>query len=215
MSAGYNSQALLTIAVATNNAGKIKELHELLGDMPIDWVRVADLTGSPFSVIEDGETFQDNAFIKAQAACKATGFIALADDSGLEVDALSGRPGVRSARFAHEHATDSENNQALLTQLASVGANQRAARFRCALAVVSPFGDAPLFSSGTCEGKIGLEPRGTHGFGYDPLFIVKAYGERTMAELTAEEKNSVSHRGEAVRRLKPLLVALVTKLSKF
>lgn len=200
----------LTVAVATNNLGKIKELHELLRDLPIEWVRVSDITGSPFSVVEDGATFQDNAFIKAQAACQVTGCVALADDSGLEVDALSGRPGVRSARFAHEQATDAENNQALLATLSGIGEGARAARFRCTLAVVSPTLDAPLFASGTCEGRIGFEPRGNNGFGYDPLFIVKAFGERTMAELTAEEKNSVSHRGEAVRKLKPLLMELVT-----
>ena len=204
---------LLTVAVATNNTGKIKELHELLRDLPIEWVRVSDISGSPFSVVEDGETFQDNALIKANAACRITGCVALADDSGLEVDALAMQPGVRSARFAHENATDAENNLALLAALANVDQKGRTARFRCSLAVVSPFGDGPLFTAGTCEGCIGYEPRGSGGFGYDPLFLVNSLGNRTMAELTSEEKNQVSHRGQAVRQLRPMLLDLVERLS--
>jgi len=203
---------LLTVAVATNNAGKIKEFHELLRDLPIEWVRVSDISGSPFSVVEDGETFQDNALIKANAACRITGYVALADDSGLEVDALALRPGVRSARFAHDNATDAENNLALLAALAGIDKKSRTARFRCSLAVVSPFGDGPLLTAGTCEGRIGYEPRGSGGFGYDPLFLVDSLGDRTMAELTAKEKNQVSHRGQAVRQLRPMLLDLVERL---
>jgi len=202
-----------TIVVATNNAGKTKELHELLRDLPIDWVRVSDITGKPFSVIEDGETFEENALIKAKAACQATGIIALADDSGLQVDALFGHPGVRSARFAHERATDGENNLALMTALKGVGLGARGARFRCALAVVSPLGDVPLLATGCCEGRIGFEPQGNGGFGYDPLFIVEGHGGRTMAELTPDEKNRSSHRGEAVRQLRPQLARLILSMA--
>ena len=205
---------LLTVVVATNNAGKLKELHELLLELAIEWVRVSDITGKPFSAVEDGETFEANALIKAQAACRATGYVALADDSGLEVDALGGRPGVRSARFAREHATDSENNQALLAALQGVPEMSRSARFRCSLAVVSPFGNEPLLTAGTCEGRIGFEARGEGGFGYDPLFIVNEFGARTMAELAAAEKNRVSHRGQAVEHLRPLLTRLIAQLSQ-
>jgi len=205
---------LLTVVVGTNNAGKTSELYELLGDLPIQWVRVQEISGAPFSVVEDGETFQENALIKAEAACRITGYVALADDSGLEVDALGGGPGVRSARFAHEHATDAENNRALLEALSGVTERDRTARFRCSLAVVTPFGDTPLLSSGTCEGRVSSKPKGDGGFGYDPLFIVNAYGERTMAELTVDEKNRVSHRGEAVRHLRDALWRLIVELSE-
>lgn len=210
------TQPLASLVVATNNAGKTVELRELLGDLALEWLRVSDVMGARFSVVENGRTFEENALLKAEAACRATGFIALADDSGLEVDALGGRPGVRSARFAHEHASDQENNAALLHALKDVSDPNRTARFRCALALVTPYGTAPLLATGSCEGRIAREPHGLGGFGYDPLFRVVACDHRSMADLTPEEKNRVSHRGEAVRALRPslneLMLGLVAQL---
>jgi XTP/dITP diphosphohydrolase len=172
---------------------------------------VRDALGASLDVVEDGETFRDNALIKARAVCRATHMVSLADDSGLEVDALGGRPGVRSARFAHEHATDAENNAKLLLELEAVPDAQRSARFRCVLALVTPSNDTPSTVDGVCEGSIAREPRGSGGFGYDPLFIVAGEGGRTLAELSEEEKNRVSHRGKAMRALRPLLVELVNR----
>jgi XTP/dITP diphosphohydrolase len=168
--------------------------------------------GAPFHVIEDGDTFEHNAILKARAACVATGYVAIADDSGLQVDALLGRPGVRSARYAHEHANDDENNVALLAALAEVKNADRAARFRCALAVVTPFGHDPLLAFGSCEGRIAKQLRGRGGFGYDPLFLVKNCDDRSMAELEPLEKNRVSHRGQAVNNLRPRLIELVASM---
>jgi XTP/dITP diphosphohydrolase len=203
---------LLSIVVASNNAGKIKELDELLSDLPAEWLRISDLIGRPWSVDETGETFEQNAILKAQAACQATRFVALADDSGLEVDALSGSPGVRSARFAHEHASDDENNAELLRALEHVDDPARTARFRCALALVSPYEPAPILAHGRCEGWIAREAEGQNGFGYDPLFRVQCLSGRSMAALSNTEKGEVSHRGQAVRQLRALLSELLTRL---
>src|ERR1700690_997835 len=155
---------LISVVVATNNAGKIAEFRELLADLPIEWLKASEAMDVPFHVVEDGDTFEQNAILKARAGCVATGYTAVADDSGLEVDALSGRPGVRSARYAHEHANDNENNSALLAALAEVKDVDRTARFRCALAVVTPFGHEPLLAFGSCEGRIAQQPRGQGGF---------------------------------------------------
>lgn len=205
-------QPLASLVVATNNLGKTAELRELLADLPLEWLRVSDVTGTRFSVVENGRTFEENAILKAEAACRATGFMALADDSGLEVDALGGHPGVRSARFAHEHASDEENNQALLQALKEVNDPNRTARFRCILALATPYGEAPLLSAGRCEGSIARKPHGQGGFGYDPLFLVLNSNHRSMADLASEEKNRISHRGEAVRALRPLLNELLRSL---
>ncbi len=204
---------LISLVVATNNAGKVSEFRSLLADLPVEWLRTADLMATPFHVVENGETFEENAILKARAACVATGYAAVADDSGLEVDALSGRPGVRSARYAHEHASDNENNAALLAALAGVNDADRTARFRCALAVVTPFGNGPIVAFGSCEGRIAQQPRGQGGFGYDPLFLVGAYDNRSMAELESLEKNRVSHRGQAVNNLRPLLMDLLAGMA--
>jgi XTP/dITP diphosphohydrolase len=200
---------LTSFVVATNNAGKIAELQQLLSDLPLQWLRISDITGASFSVVEDGQTFEANAILKAEAACRATGFMALADDSGLEVDALAGHPGVRSARFAHEHASDEENNTALLRALHGVDERQRTARFRCVLVLVTPYGGSPLLAVGSCEGSIARQPHGQGGFGYDPLFLVKGCDGRTMADLAPQEKNRLSHRAQAVRNLRPLLNELI------
>jgi XTP/dITP diphosphohydrolase len=203
---------LLSIVVASNNVGKIRELHSLFLDLPIEWVRMADVIGRPWFVEETGATFEENAVLKARAATAATGFVALADDSGLEVDALRGSPGVRSARFAHEHASDKENNAALLEALSDVEDGARTARFQCVLAVVRPGEAAPLLARGSCEGWIEREPIGSNGFGYDPLFRVAELGGASMATLSDEEKGKISHRGNAVRQLRPLLVQLLERM---
>jgi XTP/dITP diphosphohydrolase len=202
---------VLSLVLATQNEGKLSELRLLLADLPVHVLSVRDALGASLDVVEDGETFRDNALIKARAVCRATHMVSLADDSGLEVDALGGRPGVRSARFAHEHATDAENNAKLLLELEAVPDAQRSARFRCVLALVTPSNDTPSTVDGVCEGSIAREPRGSGGFGYDPLFIVAGEGGRTLAELSEEEKNRVSHRGKAMRALRPLLVELVNR----
>lgn len=199
-----------TLVLATSNRGKLKELRELLADLPVDVVSVGDVTKTPFSVVEDGDTFAANAVKKARAAATLTSALALADDSGLEVDALGGAPGVRSARYAGEHATDQENMDALVAALRAVNVTSSPARFRCSLALVDPASDAePIVVDGTCEGTIVLDPRGTDGFGYDPLFVV-AGGTRTLAELSMDEKNRVSHRSKALAAIQPKLRQIVS-----
>jgi XTP/dITP diphosphohydrolase len=159
-------------------------------------------------VVEDGATLGENALKKAHVVASATGMLTLADDSGLEVDALGGRPGVRSARFAHDGATDAENNAALLAALDAPRTNTapRSARFRCVLALADPRSPLPHTHTveGVCEGTIERTPHGTGGFGYDPIFLV-AGSDKTMAELSPEEKNRISHRARAWAALLPLL----------
>jgi XTP/dITP diphosphohydrolase len=179
---------LVTIVFATGNAGKLRELAALVATLGIA-VRSVSL-----DVVEDDDTFEGNAEKKARAALEATGLPSLADDSGLEVDALSGMPGVRSARFAKEH-DDAANNLKLLTILHGIPDAQRSARFRSALVYLEP-GGRRIVAEGRCEGRILHEPRGTGGFGYDPLFLVEG-GDRTMAELPLDEKNRISHRARA------------------
>jgi len=200
------------LVVATSSRGKLEELRSLLAGLPVDVRSAADLLGEPPNVVEDGPMFVDNAVKKARAIAQATMSLTLADDSGLEVDALDGRPGVRSARFAHDRATDAENNAALLTALdafgepADVASSGFPARFRCALALVDPFtgGGEPRTVEGVCEGAITRTPRGSGGFGYDPLFVVAGM-DRTLAELDGEDKNRVSHRARAFTALRPIL----------
>lgn len=201
--------SLLSLVIATTNEGKLNELSALLGDLPIELRSVRDVLGENLVVNEDGDTFDANAILKARAVCQATSLCALADDSGLEVDALAGRPGVRSARFAHERATDAENNAALLRELEDVADASRAAKFRCVLALATPWSSDVETVEGSCDGFIARAPRGSGGFGYDPLFIVPELAERVMAELSEAEKNGVSHRARAVRALRPVLVRLL------
>jgi XTP/dITP diphosphohydrolase len=205
-----------TLVVATNNRGKLEELRALLEGLPID-LRTLDEVGAgadKLTIVEDGATFEENAIKKARAVADATMTLSLADDSGLEIDALGGAPGVRSARFASERATDAENNAALITRLEELGDGVGGettfpARFRCVLALIDPFGKTePHLSEGRCEGFVTRSPRGTGGFGYDPLFIV-AGGDRTLAELEAEEKNRISHRALAALRIRPVLERLL------
>lgn len=195
----------MKIILSTQNKGKIRELQELLGDEDIEVLSLQDIKDWE-DVEENGETFAENAALKAKAAVSKTGLIALADDSGLEVDALNGAPGVYSARFAGEPKDDERNNDKLLQLLETVPDEQRGARFRCALVVATPDGKEFL-TEGTVEGQIMTQRRGSDGFGYDPLFFVPEYS-RTMAELTLTEKNKLSHRAQAFRKAIPILQAL-------
>jgi len=198
-----------TLVVATTNRGKLLELEALVVGLPLVVRSLAQVMPDPPKVVEDGATFAENALKKARAAAQATMMLTLADDSGLEVDALDGRPGVKSARFAHDRATDAENNAALIAALGglhepSLGPNP--ARFRCVLALIDPFSRNPeaRVVEASCEGAITRTPRGSGGFGYDPLFVVAGM-DKTMAELDEAEKNRVSHRARAFAALRPLL----------
>jgi XTP/dITP diphosphohydrolase len=197
----------MRILVATMNTGKLREYERLLaGVAGLELETMASLA-APIEVAEDRDTFHGNALKKATEIAKVAGVICLADDSGLEVDFLGGRPGVYSARYAGEGASDEQNNAKLLDALRDTANSQRVARFRCAIAVVDPMGRELAAADGACEGQIAREPRGAHGFGYDPLFVPDGYTE-TMAELGPETKNRISHRAEAAAKLVPLLQQL-------
>ena len=197
--------------LATTNPGKVREYRALLGGLPVRLVRLDEvgLAAGP----ETGATFAENAVQKARHAAAVSGLVALADDSGLEVDGLGGAPGVRSARYAGEGADDEANRRRLIRELAAVPVERRTARFRCAVAIARPGGDEGsepeivALAEGACEGVVLTEPRGAHGFGYDPLFLLPKHG-LTLAELPPEEKNSLSHRARAVERALPTLWAL-------
>lgn len=189
-----------TVVLASANKGKLAELQQLLGDS----VQVVSANEMGITMPEEsGVTFAENAILKADAAYEQLSHISLADDSGLEVDALDGRPGVYSARYSGENATDAENNEKLLAELEQVPEGIRSARFRSAIAIRID-ADTLLLFEGTCEGAVGFEPRGSGGFGYDPLFYLP--NGRTMAELEPDEKNAISHRGEAMRMAVPVLL---------
>jgi XTP/dITP diphosphohydrolase len=190
------------MVVASRNRKKAVEMMELLKDL--GWrVLSMDEAGADIEIEEDGLSFEENSYKKAFQVMKATGKTAIADDSGLEVYALGGKPGVFSARFSGEGATDESNNQKLLEMMKEVPEDERGARFVCAATVVFP--DETYFTvTGECEGQILFEPRGTGGFGYDPLFYVPDLG-KTFAQLDAETKNSISHRAKAFFRVKQLL----------
>lgn len=194
----------LRVVCASGNRGKVRELEALLGGR-LTLVPQSDLAVAP--VAETGATFLDNALLKARHAAAATGLPALADDSGLEVDALGGAPGVRSARYAGAAATDADNVRKLLAELSGVTGSRRTARFRCVLVLLRSAGDRePLVAETRWEGAITQAPRGAGGFGYDPVFEDPSLG-LTAAELDAGEKNNRSHRGQAARRLKEMLDA--------
>ncbi len=202
-------EAVTSIVVASHNPGKLVEIRAILADLPVEVLSADEALGDAPEVVEDGQSFEENAAKKARVIAQASGMITLADDSGLEVDALGGKPGVRSARFSGESATDAENNAALLEALAKVEGGERTARFRCVLVLVDPSKpEREQVVEGRCEGRIAREPRGRAGFGYDPLFIV-AGRDRTMAELGEDEKNRISHRARALAQMRPRLDALV------
>lgn len=196
-----------TIVIASNNAHKAREIAEAL-DFPGWEFKTLRQLGIDSDPVEDADTFLGNARIKALAAHEASGGKAvLADDSGLEVDALDGAPGVYSARYAGEGATDADNNEKLLSALANVSDRDRTARFACTLVLVDEDGSETV-ARGTIEGRIGHEERGSNGFGYDPLFLPDVFADgRTLAEALPEEKNAVSHRGNALRELRSKLEA--------
>lgn len=202
--------AVMSIVVATGNRGKLAEIRTLLGDLPVEVLSAGEALGDALpNINEDGDTFVDNARIKARAISQVSMMLTLADDSGLEVDALGGRPGVRSRRFAGEGSTDAENNAELLKRMDEIDDQHRTARFRAAIVVIDPWADEEIVAEGRCEGAIARKPSGTGGFGYDPLFIVQGK-ERTMAELNETEKNDISHRGRALRELQPALERIIT-----
>lgn len=188
--------------IATHNTHKLAELSRILEPLGIEAVTDKDLGISLPEVEETGTTFAENAYLKAASACAVTGLPAIADDSGLTVDALDGAPGIYSARYAGPNGTDKECNDKLLAALKDVPFEKRTAQFVCAVCCVFPDGSDPITAEGTVHGRIGYEERGTNGFGYDPLFLV---GEKTTAELTPAEKDAISHRGEALRRFRVLL----------
>ena len=194
------------VVVASSNHGKLAEIRSALPFAHWRFSAAGELDDEWPSPEETCETFTDNARIKAVACRARFGFAALADDSGLEVDALDGGPGVYSARFAGACATDAENNARLLLALADVPDAQRTARFRCAIVFIADDGTETV-ADGTCEGRIGFETRGEHGFGYDPLFLPNGASGRSMAELTLAEKNAISHRGAALGDLRDKLAA--------
>lgn len=184
------------ILIATGNQGKVKEIRDLVKDVPIVFLSLSDIGDAP-EVIEDGLTFEENALKKARTLAVATGLVTLADDSGLCLDALDGRPGVHSARYAGEDASDAEKCARILQEMENVSEHNRSARFVCVMALVTPEGEEMMFR-GSCEGTITREPRGTGGFGYDPIFYFEEAG-CTFAEMDRQSKNQVSHRGRALR----------------
>ncbi len=186
------------LIVATKNKGKMKEIEEILTGLPYKVASMEDV-GLSQDIDEYGSTFEENALIKAREIAEITGEMVIADDSGLEVDFLNGAPGIYSARYAGEGASDSDRNNKLLNELKDVPFEKRTARFVCAIAVVFPEGES-FTVRGTCEGYIEFEPRGNHGFGYDPLFFIQEY-HKTVAEMSSEEKNQISHRGNALRQM--------------
>lgn len=195
----------MKILLSTRNRHKLRELSEMFEGTRYELVSL-DALSDPPEVEEDRDTFRGNADKKARELAAFSGMVTVADDSGIEVDALGGRPGVWSARYAGVDGpgADAANNRKLQEELADVADPERTARYRCALAVVRPDGEA-RYSDGTCEGRIGREARGSGGFGYDPYFLVDDGSGRTMAELSADEKHAISHRGAALERLLPLL----------
>ncbi len=189
----------MRVVLATRNKGKLRELGPLLAHLELDLCTIDDVAPEA-ELREDGVTFVENALAKARQAARATGLPAIADDSGLEVDALDGAPGVYSARYAGPGADDQSNNAKLLEALRGVPPARRTARFRCVAVFVDPARGLELVRDGACEGEVLEAPRGQDGFGYDPLFLVPTVG-RTMAELPLPEKNRLSHRASAFREL--------------
>ena len=189
----------MKVVLASRNRGKLREIVPLLAGLDLDLATV-DEVAPGCELREDADTFEANALGKARQAAAATGLAAIADDSGLEVDALAGAPGVYSARYAGLPSDDARNNAKLLEALRGVPRDRRQARFRCVAVFVDPGGGVELLRSGDCRGEILEAPRGDLGFGYDPLFLVPALG-RTMAELPLDEKNRLSHRAAAFRAL--------------
>jgi XTP/dITP diphosphohydrolase len=205
---GISVESRRTVVLATQNPAKADELRDMIRGMGVEVCSTLEL-GAAEPVEEDGATFEENALKKARTAASSTGRISLADDSGLEVDALGGFPGTISSRFAGAGASDEEKIARLLGLLRDVPPERRTARFRCVIAIALPTGEATVVE-GTCAGVIADGPRGHKGFGYDPVFLVPSLG-KTFAELTPEEKTRLSHRGVAMRRAIPILLELLDR----
>ena len=192
----------MIFVIASNNKKKIEELERILNPLEI-YTKTAEQLGKELPAVEEtGATFEENAELKAKAACESTGFPAIADDSGLVIDALGGKPGVFSARYAGEGATDEEKINKILAEMMTSGSSDRSAHFECVICCYFPNGDK-IFAHGRCDGTIGYAPRGTNGFGYDPIFFVE--GNKTFAELSDNQKDVMSHRGKALKELSELL----------
>jgi XTP/dITP diphosphohydrolase len=192
----------MEVIVATRNRGKIREIREALKGLGLRIYPLSNFPNVP-EVEEDGRSFTENALKKARFYSRHFDKLAIADDSGLEVDSLKGLPGVYSARYVREGASGQENNQKLLREMQDVPISKRGARFKCIIAVVSPDGREAL-AEGACKGRIGFKEKGKKGFGYDPLFILPNDG-KTMAELSLEAKNRISHRGKALRKVRRII----------
>jgi len=190
------------LVVATKNKKKLQEIRELLRDLPLCVTSLEDYPDAP-RIVEDGRTFEQNAIKKAATIALYTGKLVLGEDSGLEVKALQNRPGVYSARYAGEGAADPKNNRKLLSELKGVPAKKRGARYRCAVALADGQGLIGVVS-GSCSGRIALEPKGTFGFGYDPLFLIEKFG-KTFAQLGPEVKHAMSHRFRALKKARGLM----------
>ncbi len=190
---------MLEIVVATKNSGKVKELRRLLADLPLQ-LRSLNEFPDVIEAEETGANFAENAVIKAQSYSLQTGFWSLADDSGLEVEALVGAPGIFSARYAGENATDQEKIIKLLHELSETQDQERLARFVCAMAISDEKGEIKFLTEGVCKGKIALKPSGTNGFGYDPIFVPDGF-EQTFGELSDEIKQKISHRAKAAENI--------------
>lgn len=186
------------LLIATKNKGKYYEIKEILTNMPFNIISMQDINPDMDLVIEEGgETFEENALIKAKKVCELAGEIVMADDSGLEIFYLGGAPGIYSSRFGGEKATDEEKNQQILKMLEGVSFEKRKARFVCAIAVVYPEGEY-FVVRGICDGYINFKPEGSNGFGYDPIFYLPEYG-LTTAQMKPEDKHRISHRGKALK----------------
>jgi XTP/dITP diphosphohydrolase len=196
---------VIELLVGTTNPGKLAEVEGFLKALPLKVRSLASLGNYP-EVVEDGLTFEENALKKARTLAEHWGYVTLADDSGLEVDALDGAPGIYSARYSGEDATDAKNNKKLLYELRDIPWENRSARFVCVLALAAPMSRSlkELTVRDSCDGMIMFAPRGQHGFGYDPLFFFAPLG-KTFAELDRETKSTVSHRGKALRKLAEIL----------
>ncbi len=192
-----------TVAIASRNAHKLREIGRICADWPVAWLTVDTHDGPWPEVEEPHDTYLHNAFEKAHAVARALGVPAVADDSGIEVDALGGAPGPRSARYAGEEPTDAQNLRALLGAVKGVPGGGRTARYRCVAAIAWPDG-REFHAEGVCEGTLGTRARGSNGFGYDPIFVPEGW-DRSMAELADEEKDRISHRGRALRALRDAL----------
>ena len=202
---------ILEIIAATKNKGKVREIRKALKGLGLKIYSLNDFSDVP-KIKEDGESYTENALKKARFYSKYFKKLTIADDSGLEVDMLKGLPGIYSARYAGEGASDRKNNQKLLREMEGIRISKRGASFKCAMAIVS-YNGREAVAEGSCKGRIGFREMGEKGFGYDPIFILPQYG-KTMAQLTLEEKNRVSHRGKALRKLKKIMTKFQAPITK-